>query len=477
MSLILPSERERVAAREEIDAMAMFYNSRLYDVLTLVVCGVLGVLGNSMVLLVYWRARRLHATRLLIVVISMLDFFTALVAVPINLMYSMFWFEIDHRLYFCQILHGITVLLMSPGLLLLFVVAFVRFVLVRLPHLLPLIETKMKYVIFFSLFIGLVKSALNIYLYGFHTRSDTVLVTCYIDDSHVNDWLPFIYFYVHFYSSIVLVAVLTFIYLIILRQVYVHTHLLGPRFNIETIEVIGKRMNEIKFQSKLPSPADCQEPPIMATSPCQTPQEIQSEKNMMSPNTNSSRMASDTNNNYETESSGSKNQEKSKQISEDSSFEAYTQKLVRNRERNKRRKSFKPVKKRKRTLCKKLCANMSVWKKTAIDIVFIIATYIITYMPWIGISLNVHVHVNQVYSKNEANLTNFGNKLSFIGCALNPLIYSFVDSRFRGRVRAEIRRARCSTHDVKVIGIATLYTLYLCGLCALLLIWIRLIYM
>ena len=78
-------------------------NLQTATVVMLTVFGVIGVIGNSVILIVYWKLVKMTTTQFLIFVIAVFDFLTAIVAVPLTVVTKTLWFRIEN-IYYCKFL-------------------------------------------------------------------------------------------------------------------------------------------------------------------------------------------------------------------------------------------------------------------------------------------------------------------------------------------------------------------------------------
>ena len=146
--------------REKI--IAEYYRDYRPAVIMLGVFCVMGVVGNSVVIIVYWKIPKMTmtTTQFLIFVMAIFDFLTALIAIPLKMVHRMFWFEIVNVQY-CKLMRSVTMTLIIPSGLLMSVVTFIRYCHVCKPHWLPLVEPKIKVLSVLSVVIGVVNSLLE----------------------------------------------------------------------------------------------------------------------------------------------------------------------------------------------------------------------------------------------------------------------------------------------------------------------------
>ena len=149
---------------QKSQAISEHYDENIPTVVMLAIFCVPGVVGNALVLIVYSKQLKMTSTQLLIFVIALYDFITALFVVPLLIIYKTYWFSIiDIR--FCKLFFGIINFCVLPGPILLFLVTLVRYCHVCKHHWLRFIEPKIITACAFILLCGL-----------FYAVSDIVVV-------------------------------------------------------------------------------------------------------------------------------------------------------------------------------------------------------------------------------------------------------------------------------------------------------------
>ena len=133
-------------------------------VVLLVIFSVIGVIGNAVILMVYWKLVKMTTTQFLIFVIAIFDFLTASVAVPSSITLWIYQFRIQTG-FFCKWHIAIINICILPGIFLVFIVTFVRYCHVCRPNFLYRIERRIKAICVSSVILGLsfsLMDALNV---------------------------------------------------------------------------------------------------------------------------------------------------------------------------------------------------------------------------------------------------------------------------------------------------------------------------
>ena len=125
------------------EARAAYYDRHIPTTVMLAIFSVIGIPGNMIVALVYFREKRLTTSRFLIFVLAVLDSFICLVVVPENIVFQVFWLEIQNLMY-CKLSWAVNYAVITPGLFLATGVAIVRYCHVCKPAKLHRIESKVK---------------------------------------------------------------------------------------------------------------------------------------------------------------------------------------------------------------------------------------------------------------------------------------------------------------------------------------------
>ena len=137
------SNNQSAAQTAAVDA---FYDRRIPSVVLMALFCVLGLVGNSVVLMVYWKEKKMSSTHLLIFIIAIYDWVTSLITLPLNILVSTSWFSIC-SIALCKIYWTLNVFSIIPGIYILAGVSFIRFYHVCLPHRVYKLERKIKHIL------------------------------------------------------------------------------------------------------------------------------------------------------------------------------------------------------------------------------------------------------------------------------------------------------------------------------------------
>ena len=171
------------------EQILQFYYTQEVSAYMLIVFGVIGVIGNLIILIVYWRLIKMTTTQFLIFLIAIFDFLTALIAIPMVVIYKLFWFEIFNSFY-CKICVGTVGFCYLIGSLLLFLVTVVRYCHVCYPEALCFIEPRIKGLCVSIVSTGLFYTLLDIILAKLNKTSNH----CNIDVYRLNIGMKIIFF-------------------------------------------------------------------------------------------------------------------------------------------------------------------------------------------------------------------------------------------------------------------------------------------
>ena len=160
----------------EAEEISRFYELRFPSVVLLILCSVMALVGNAVVIRFYWTVPNKTATQTLVFAMAIFDFFIALIPIPINVVYNLFWFEM-HNEFFCKILHSSRMLFALPGLYLLVGVSIIRYRMVCKPHMVSPVETYTKTFCFISTLLAVIHSA---FAYHFAKLEFSELNSCYV---------------------------------------------------------------------------------------------------------------------------------------------------------------------------------------------------------------------------------------------------------------------------------------------------------
>ena len=138
--------------------IAGYYDRRIPSAVMLTVISVIAIPGNLLVVLVNWKAKKLSDTNVLIFIMAIIDFIGALTAV-LNVIRYTLWFQILD-ITFCKIVMTLSYTCSVPSIYLIFAVSVMRYYHVCKHHMVNPVRTKIKYfcicVLLFTLFIAVV---------------------------------------------------------------------------------------------------------------------------------------------------------------------------------------------------------------------------------------------------------------------------------------------------------------------------------
>ena len=166
-----------------------YYDSHFPTTIMLTVFFVVGFIGNSLILTVYWKLSERTKTEFLIFSIAIFDFMTVTVFLPTYLIYLTFWFEIK-TVSFCKIVYASGNVCIIPTIFLLFTVTLVRYCRFC-PHypFLAIIEPHIEIVCVLSGMIGIGYAVLD----ACHVEITTDK-HCGIDIDKYRFWIQIIYY-------------------------------------------------------------------------------------------------------------------------------------------------------------------------------------------------------------------------------------------------------------------------------------------
>ena len=137
------SNKTNISEDDIKSAIDIYKDASRPTIMMLLLFSVVGVIGNALVLIVYCKITKKSVTQMLIFLIAIFDFLTALIVAPGQVLAKVFKFEyLDVPV--CKFIYSISMLFVLPGLYLLAVVSFIRYLLICKRHLLPKFEPKAK---------------------------------------------------------------------------------------------------------------------------------------------------------------------------------------------------------------------------------------------------------------------------------------------------------------------------------------------
>lgn len=213
--------------KTEHAAMKIF----IWPLIFIFIFAVLGAVGNSIVIYIYWRKWKKNKTRVFILCLAILDWVNCVFNMPVEI--AVLWnpLSFDSH-YLCKISRGCTFVINNTGSLVLVSIAVERYLLVYYPlKSRQLTPTFAKRMCLLAFIIASSVSWPSFVFYGSHTLSIPVGVnavvkgkTCLISDEHeFRTGLILIFTTVLFALLITVFIVLTVLYIAIGRKIYIAT--------------------------------------------------------------------------------------------------------------------------------------------------------------------------------------------------------------------------------------------------------------
>ena len=220
---LLSSEISNKSAAQRAQEAENYYDLERAAVVMLIVFSVVGVLGNGMIFIIYWKLVKMTTTQFLIFFIAIFDFLSALIPVPLLIIYKTSWFDIN-SIFFCKPIYA-TLVFVTPGSLLMLLVTLVRYFHMCRPHLLYKIE---KNIIMFCVLV-ILYALLYCVVDAIVCRIDEESLHCFIDTKRFNTVETILY-----YSRFAMPFVVAII-LIILNVLMIRKHL-KPELTVTMIK-------------------------------------------------------------------------------------------------------------------------------------------------------------------------------------------------------------------------------------------------
>ena len=446
------SNETNISEADSKSAMDIYKDASLPTVGMLLLFSVVGVGGNALVLIVYWKITKKTVIQMLIFVIAIFDFLTALVAIPGQVILSIFRFDyLDIPL--CKIGYIISVLFVAPGLFLLVGVSFIRYLLICKPHLLPKFESKtyifcglsVGFGIFQSIYFGVVIGKRS----GSENEGELVGFSCRVDDIYKDYIWPKIVLYINFLTFIFCMLGLIFTNISIIHKVIkqgkiILNHRNFSNTNNVSEEGLNKLVNTRSSSDQLairPMPsADTldQGQNIGCVNVTQgqeraSPGYLNLVDQSLERNTVPIHNAGSLENTYQNTNSGSTGVSTDGTISPD----RVSSDIVRDGEVLQHISC--DVVQQKNFIGKiKNIVKLKGVNRTKAKLALASFVYVIAYMPFFAIWIyRFLVRRESIYEGVSVQVYKYVYwpccHLRFIGCALNPLIYTFVDPKFRSR--------------------------------------------
>ena len=179
------------ALRREL-AISAFYDRQIPTAVITILFAAISLPGNVIVLLVYWKQKKMTATQFLLCIMAVCDVIVASVLSPIAVVMDLSWLSILD-LTLCKLYHILRLLFINPGLLLMLAVTVVRYYHLCRPHHLSWFEAKLKHFCIFTLAhticISTTVGIINGESKWREDERDLPGFYCYIDDDYRNSIL------------------------------------------------------------------------------------------------------------------------------------------------------------------------------------------------------------------------------------------------------------------------------------------------
>ena len=385
-------------------AVEAFYDRRFPTVVMLILFSIVGIPGNIIVLLVYFKGR-LTSTQFLISVIAMVDLLSAGVAIPLNIVYQTTWFSILD-ITFCRIVKVTAFVATYPGVYLIWGLSVVRYYHVCRPHKLYFVEKKIKAFCVFVFGISLFFGGYIYILMGKQTWVEKELPAyyCSVADDYKNGIAHvFLFGYFVLVLNFCLISIVIMYYKILTR-VLKHQKVMNTYKNNTSNKCEQLLANELESKTNVVFT----DQPGVST--------ISHDKSSVTSHTS-----------YRSNKQSNESMEVIENVVETSP----------NR-RNSRRK-IKKIQ-RKKSMTNK---TIDVYR-TTLKVAIVGTVYVLTYVPWAFINtyLLVHKLPRAQFQDLFKYVFNPGQYLCYLGCAVNPVIY-FVDPIFRSKCKAIFLKTKC----------------------------------
>ena len=435
----------------------------------LIIFAMFGIPGNTVVVLVYYREKRLSATKLIILIIATVDLFSSLIVIPCNAVNGFYWLEISN-VYFCKFRWTINAAVCVPEMFLIAGTAVVRYCHVCKPNKLHIMESTIKPFCACCLLIGLIISVIMATCMGCpkwqHINEYTPGFSCKPSDECIMKTFYKIVFYSLISSYAICIFIIITLNLFILRRIFKQQKIM-ERYKIakrkrRKSKKINADMNtnrSRKMSGSLASSykdvnreASTTSTTLLDLQSTSTKHEIGSKFSSVydireAKNTDTcSKLNLDFENSKSIEyhrlsyvsKSNEMNNEKentSRKVSstQKKKFSIVDVKSGTNIERGKARGSFY------HTFIALL--HIETWNRVTLKLFVVSYVYIVSYMPYFIIAARINFYKGDALTLDTPHvavkyLLKPALYLIFLGPALNPLIYTFIDPKFRAQCEA-----------------------------------------
>ena len=464
-----------LATNNELDKAIDAYHDRHYPTVVMLACFcVIGVPGNLIVVLIYIKGKKMTMSHFLIFIVAALDSFICTLVVPFNIVTHLHWLEIQN-VYFCKCYWAINMSTISSGIYMIAGISVVRYFQVCKTAKLHFVEPIVKP---FCLCCFLVGFIIGIFVYkssgnqtwhelDSHTpgylcsTSDEYLNTVFYDVTHMSHTITYI---------ICLFTIITFNSLI-LRQVFKQKQIMaGYRRSKTWAEgthkiLINKLMLVDSNPAREAETTSCKFDENESSNGGTPKQEATSEKpnsenddEVKTPEQNANEKVT-----ARRTSDEGKSKTRSKENNEDYTLHGVVSNTasirdqindVKKSKQKKRRETVHFQKKEEnqrdmdldlRSCCRRfvamlLCEN---WNRTTLKLFLVSFVYVVTYTPYFAISLYLNFGesmARSVYHDQFKYIYIPGLSLGFFSSAVNPIIYTFVDPKFRSQLYTLFKR-------------------------------------
>ena len=471
---------------EQLRAIEAFYDRRIIVTFLLMVYGVLGVFGNSIVVMVYLRAKRMSSTHFLIFLIAIIDWLIALVVVPMSVVFNQYWLQINTEV-FCKVFWTINVGFVSPGIYLLFGVSFIRYFHVCHPHKMYqmnnyFLKPFMVSVFLTTIFVSIL-AALSVGKQKWH-RTEAALPGFYCNISDENRGKFLGVFYIIFYTSsylLCLAAILVLNSMILRRMIRQRQIMISYKSKTKRKQTKFKPLNENGIISEQGGSLtrtesdgqysgnsgntsyDTQDDDVEkveedAKSVIRSSISSGDKRSVSAPQSevdynlfirsNSVQSSASVARSYESRRKSSMLSKNGTIIeneainvnekTEDMDTETRIKKRVSSKRKRRRTRTRTDLElDRGSTGCK--CCQLEGLNRTTLKLTIVSSVYVLCYMPFFIINsyINSGEHKSRTLLHEEFKyIINPFTYIPFMGCAVNPIIYTFVDPKFRNQCRA-----------------------------------------
>ena len=449
-------------------ALAGYYDRLLPTLVMTVIFSLVGTPGNILVLVVYPRSK-MTSTQLLLCIMAMTDLLTAMVGIPFSVVIE--WTGLHMRnVTFCKVYVLVNALCTTPGIFLIWGLSFIRYYIVCKPHTSSrhFIEAKVKPFCVFVALICLFFSVGFYIMFGKQSWSDKNMpgFFCNVSDQYKNSLFENIFFIILIMLVLLTVCSIIVTNCLIFQRIWKHQRTM-PFYNIpdltttEVVENFHVKRESIRSDNLTPWSTS---PTAIANEDWETSEgsnsigvnecemdcsEKPAEK---TPKSRRCSLAS-------VKSGGSMKaiyKSESTPRTQKDTENGKSPRISYNKDRRNRNKTGKKDHIPDNNKTQQLTLIMPYFPKrsyapthprainrTTLKLSIVSILYIFTYVPW----LVIHLYMNngeKIPQSCQHNLYKYvfnpGIQLIYLGSAANPLVYAFVDPKFRSGCKTLFRR-------------------------------------